>query len=64
MTRLRDWWRGWSDADLESAIEKVAQHIHLPGAAVKMTISEMRAYMEWDREQHPRWPPLVITTSD
>lgn len=42
---FRDWWRGYSDADWDNMIEKLASpHLREPGSWVKISEAELRAY--------------------
>lgn len=43
LTRLRDWWRGWSNADLESARTKYAGA--KTGDVIHFTARETQAYI-------------------
>lgn len=41
--RLRVWWRGWSDEDLESAAKKISAACR-PGMVARLTDREFRAW--------------------
>lgn len=42
---IRDWWRGFSDADMASMLEKLASpHMREPGSMLSITHAELRAY--------------------
>lgn len=47
MSRLSDWWRGWSDADMASALIKCAAPNPMPGAMIRLTRREWTAYVHW-----------------
>lgn len=47
-----DWWRGWSDADLVSVLNKVAQDM-APGSMIPVTERELRAHVAYIRDQYP-----------
>ncbi len=53
MSRLRDWWRGWSDEDLASVLTKVEVHGMNPGAVIPVTGRELRAHQAYTRDQYP-----------
>jgi hypothetical protein len=53
MTRwIRDWWRGWSDNDLESGDLKIAEKSLQPGAIVYLTDRELRAHLAHYTVEH------------
>lgn len=41
---IRDWWRGWSDADLVSILNKLNQKDFQPGAGIPVTLAELKAH--------------------
>ena len=53
MRLLRDWWRGWSDEDLVSILNKVNQKEVNPGGIIYVTLSETRAHRAYLEEQYP-----------
>jgi hypothetical protein len=55
---MRDWWRGWSDADLENVLQKLMQGSVKPGGIIYVTHSELRAHVAYCREQPQR---IVVT---
>ena len=46
MNWLRDWWRGWSDDDLVSVLNKITLQGCDPGALIYVTYREMKALMQ------------------
>lgn len=40
---IRDWWRGYSDADRESYLRKTAPGRYPPGSIVRVTRRELRS---------------------
>lgn len=48
---LRDWWRGYSDADQERAVLKIAHGDNRPGSMIPLSCAEMRAYVAFYREK-------------
>lgn len=53
MKWLRDWWRGWSDDDLESVLRKVEYKDAKPGGLIPVTHRELRAHAAFMRAIHP-----------
>ena len=52
--RLQDWWRGWSDSDLVSILEKVEQHRSSPpGSVIFVSQRELRAHVACLKEAYP-----------
>lgn len=50
--RIRDWWRGYSDADIESLREKmIASSLKYPGAITPVTPVEMKALLAKELNQ-------------
>ena len=56
--RLLDWWRGWGDQDVHSALRKI-QHNQTPGNAYRpLSNREMVALIEsraWHQEHQEAW---------
>jgi hypothetical protein len=42
----RDWWRGWTEADVDSLSQKLDDSLYYSGGIVKITIAEYRAWPE------------------
>lgn len=53
---IRDWWRGWSAADLDSVLRKVAEH-RGAGEMIAVTQRELRAHRAYEpfhvKREHP-----------
>jgi hypothetical protein len=51
-TRLRDWWRGYSEADVESVRNKIHAN-RIPGTIIPITAREQKAISSdartWER---------------
>ncbi len=48
MKWLRDWWRGYSDEDIQSACRKILATPDFPGTIIPMTQREIEALVkEW-----------------
>lgn len=56
MRWLQNWWRGWSDDDLQSALRKVAEN-YTPHSISWLTSAEMRALVA--NPVHDRQPWTV-----
>ena len=46
---IRDWWRGYSNEDIASAIRKM-EGPHEPGSIVPVSNRELRAYVAFSRK--------------
>lgn len=53
IVRIRDWWRGWSDDDLVSILNKINQKDLNPGGIIYVTIAELEAHRAYLEEQYP-----------
>lgn len=43
---LRDWWRGYSDADVRNVAAKMRVAFREPGGVTPMTRAELRAHID------------------
>ena len=43
MTRFRDWVRGYSEEDIDSALKRIDEHYMHPGCIIPMSGREMKA---------------------
>lgn len=52
---LRDWWRGFTNEDLASALRKTEGTPGKPGAIVWLSPGEFKAWLAWNRlgNTHP-----------
>lgn len=50
-TAIRDWWRGYSDADIASAAQKM-RGPHRPGGILRVTNRELRAIVKTGMQPH------------
>jgi hypothetical protein len=53
----RDWWRGWTETDIDSLRRKLDEPSYYSGGIVKITLAEHRAWSEFNRRllaQNPR----------
>lgn len=50
MIRLRDWWRGFNNEDLASALRKIESSSTKPGAFIPLSPAEFKAWVAWNRQ--------------
>jgi hypothetical protein len=54
MDWFTDWWRGWSEDDLRSVLEKIKTAQNLPAGGVTFVSNrEMRAHLAFLKQQYP-----------
>lgn len=50
MIILRDWWRGFNNEDLASALRKIEASSKKPGAFTPLSGAEFKAWLAWNRQ--------------
>lgn len=57
--QVRDWWRGWTETDIDHLIRKLDDPLCYSGGIFKISVQERRAWVELNRRLQSQDPGMV-----